>query len=36
MIDFLAGVMFALNGDMKRINKNTFEFSVSDKQKKEE
>ena len=31
MIDFLAGVMYALNGDMKRINKNTFEFSISDK-----
>ena len=28
MIDFLGGVMYALNGDMKRINKTTFEFSV--------
>lgn len=28
MIDFLGGVMYALNGDMKRLNKNNFEFSV--------
>ena len=28
MIDFLGGVMYALNGDMKRINKTTFEFSI--------
>ena len=28
MIDFLGGVMYALNGDMKRLNKTTFEFSV--------
>lgn len=29
MIDFLGGVMYALNGDMKRLNKTTFEFSVN-------
>ncbi len=28
MIDFLGGVMYALNGDMKRINKTVFEFST--------
>ena len=28
MIDFLGGVMYALNGDMKRLNKTTFEFSI--------
>ena len=31
MIDFLGGVMYALNGDMKRLNKTTFEFSIGDK-----
>lgn len=32
MIDFLGGVMYALDGDMKKISKNIFEFSVpSDK-----
>ena len=29
MIDFLGGVMYALNGDMKRLNKTTFEFSIN-------
>ena len=29
MIDFLGGVMYALGGDMKRINKTTFEFSIN-------
>ena len=29
MIDFLGGVMYALNGDMKRINKTTFEFTIN-------
>ena len=29
MINFLGGVMYALNGDMKRINKTTFEFSIN-------
>ena len=29
MLDFLGGVMYALNGDMKRINKTTFEFSIN-------
>lgn len=29
MIDFLGGVMYALDGDMKRLNKTTFEFSVN-------
>ena len=29
MLDFLGGVMYALNGDMKRINKSTFEFSIN-------
>ena len=28
MIDFLGGVMYALDGDMKKISKNIFEFSV--------
>ena len=28
MLVFLAGVMHALNGDMKRINKTTFEYTV--------
>ena len=28
MIDFLGGVMYSLNGEMKRLNKTTFEFSV--------
>lgn len=28
MIDFLGGVMYALNGDMKRLNKTIFEFSI--------
>ena len=32
MIDFLGGVMYALNGDMKRLNKTTFEFSIKDKE----
>ena len=36
MIDFLGGVLYALNGDMKRINKTTFEFSINSKEKKEE
>lgn len=31
MLNFLGGVMYALNGDMKRINKNTFEFSINSK-----
>ena len=31
MLNFLGGVMYALNGDMKRINKNTFEFSINNK-----
>ena len=28
MIDFLGVVMYELNGDMKRLNKVTFEFSI--------
>ena len=36
MIDFLGGVMYALNGDMKRINKTTFVFSIYSKEKNEE
>ena len=28
MIDFLGGVMYALDGDMKKLSKNIFEFSV--------
>ena len=28
MIDFLGGVMYALDGDMKKISKNIFEFSI--------
>lgn len=31
MIDFLGGVMYALNGDMKRLNKTTFEFSIKNR-----
>jgi hypothetical protein len=31
MLDFLSGVMFALEGDMKRINKTTFEYSINKK-----
>ena len=31
MIDFLGGVMYALDGDMKKISKNIFEFSVDNK-----
>ena len=31
MIDFLGGVMYALNGDMKRLNKTTIEFSIGKK-----
>ena len=29
MIDFLGGVMYALDGDMKKISKNIFEYSVN-------
>lgn len=29
MIDFLGGVMYALDGDMKKISKNIFEFSIN-------
>jgi cell division inhibitor SepF len=29
MIDFLGGVMYALDGDMKKISKNVFEFSLN-------
>lgn len=32
MIDFLGGVMYALNGDMKRLNKTMFEFSIKIKE----
>lgn len=32
MIDFLGGVMYALDGDMKKISKNIFEFSISKKE----
>lgn len=28
MIDFLGGVMYALDGDIKKISKNIFEFSI--------
>lgn len=28
MIDFLGGVMYALDGDMKKISRNIFEFSI--------
>ena len=31
MIDFLGGVMYALDGDMKKISKNIFEFSIINK-----
>ena len=31
MLVFLAGVMHALNGDMKRINKTTFEYIVKNR-----
>lgn len=31
MLVFLAGVMHALNGDMKRINKTTFEYTVKNR-----
>lgn len=33
MIDFLGGVMYTLNGDMKKLNKNVFEFSVPNDEK---
>jgi cell division inhibitor SepF len=33
MIDFLGGVMYALDGDMKKISKNIFEFSVTNNNK---
>ena len=33
MIDFLGGVMYALDGDMKKISKNIFEFSVPNTKK---
>ena len=33
MIDFLGGVMYALDGDMKKISKNIFEFSVPNNNK---
>ena len=33
MIDFLGGVMYALDGDMKKISRNIFEFSVSSEDK---
>ena len=33
MIDFLGGVMYALDGDMKKISKNIFEFSIPKKEK---
>ena len=29
MIDFLGGVMYALDGDMRKISKNIFEFSIN-------
>ena len=32
MIDFLGGVMYALDGDMKKLSKNIFEFSIPNKQ----
>ena len=31
MIDFLGGVMYALDGDMKKLSKNIFEFSINNK-----
>lgn len=33
MIDFLGGVMYALDGDMKKISRNIFEFSTSNDEK---
>ena len=33
MIDFLGGVMYALDGDMKKLSKNIFEYSVSKNKK---
>ena len=33
MIDFLGGVMYALDGDMKKISRNIFEFSISNEEK---
>ena len=33
MIDFLGGVMYALDGDMKKISKNIFEFSIVNDEK---
>ena len=33
MIDFLGGVMYTLNGDMKKLNKNIFEFTVPNEDK---
>jgi cell division inhibitor SepF len=33
MIDFLGGVMYALDGDMKKISKNIFEFSIPNTKK---
>lgn len=33
MIDFLGGVMYALDGDMKKISKNIFEFSIPNNKK---
>jgi cell division inhibitor SepF len=33
MIDFLGGVMYSLNGDMKKLNKNIFEFTVPNENK---
>ena len=33
MIDFLGGVMYALDGDMRKISKNIFEFSTSNNNK---
>lgn len=33
MIDFLGGVMYALDGDMKKISRNIFEFSINNDKK---
>ena len=33
MIDFLGGVMYALDGDMKKISRNIFEFSIMSEEK---
>lgn len=33
MIDFLGGVMYALDGDMKKISRNIFEFSIDNNKK---